>query len=75
MVGQGDGGETFRLHGQGAKGKGDRNRIAMTWKERDSDLRAAREKSSSNVGGKGKWPYWELGLGAVAAHKVPGQQR
>ena len=34
-----------------------------------SDLKAAGEKSSSNVGGKGKRPYEE------AAQKVTGQQR
>ena len=49
--------------------RGKRRRIAMTQRQRDQILRAAGEKSSNNIGGKGK-PL--LGL---AAQKVTEQQR
>lgn len=40
-----------------------------------SDLRTAGEKASSNVDGKGMWPYEGLGDSGVAAQTVTGQQR
>jgi hypothetical protein len=43
-----------------AEGEGKR-RIAVTL-EKKSDLRAAGEKASSNVDGKGKRPYREVGV-------------
>ena len=39
------------------------------WESERSDLRATGEKSSSNVGAKGKWPHGR------AAQKETGQQR
>lgn len=53
MAGKGDnGGGTFGLQGQGTKGKIE----SIIPRQRGSYLRAAGEKLSSNVGGKGGCP-------------------
>ena len=67
MAGQGDGGRTFRLCGQGTREERGENHHDS--EAEGSDLRAAGEKPSSNVGGKGMQPY------GVAAQKVTGKKR
>ena len=51
------------------KGQRRRERNPHDLEVERSDLKAAGEKSSSYVDGKGKWPLGD------AAHKVTGQQR